>query len=365
MYKINYAILCMLLFLVTPYIKAQTPATDPAWILQTSGTEEFNSTLDTVNKWRARYSFGNYNNGAEYNYPANLIQTGTTLKIKADTLLTGVHIPYSEWAIPNTAGVTCAYQSGAISSRPSGGVERYHYGYVEGYAKVPTGAYSYWPGLWLFSCNVYNEIDFMEPKAPDCYNGYQYGTNIFLSNSVTTCSPTSSNYQLVTGVNLMSAAFHKYATEWGPDRVNYYYDDVLVRSVYDPTGAAIPQNPMMAIINFCVDPDYAFLPSDWNAKPHGNATPTHWPQYFEIDYLRYYKLNVDCSNNLTICTPATDYSTRAVKKTITTGGACSPTFNTSDSYTLRATDYVTLDAGTTITDNGSGRFSVVIIACPQ
>jgi len=43
----------------------------------------------------------------------------------------------------------------------------------------------------------------------------------------------------------------------------------------------------------------------------------------------------------------TDYSSRAVEKNITIGGSCSPFFNTSE-YTLRATDSVTLNAGSEV-----------------
>jgi beta-glucanase (GH16 family) len=362
----------LLFFVCFNFLKAQIPINDPAWILQTSASEEFNAPLDTVNKWYPRYAWGWLNNGAEYNYPANLIQTGTTLKIKADTLTSGVTYTPSIWASTPSVGVTYAYQSGAISTRPSGGQELYKFGYIEGYVKVPTGKWPYWPALWVWSCsNGYNEIDYLEPNADDCFNGYYYGTNRFISASG--CNPTYTlGQQDILNVPLMSAAFHKYATEWAPDRVNYYFDDVLVRSVYDISGATIPQNPMMAIVNFCIDPFYCLLPSNWNNTSyfpnypnHGDNTPTQWPAYFEIDYLRYYKLNTACSSTLSICTPSTDYSARAVQQSITSGGACSPIFYTSDGYTLRATDYVLLDAGTTVNDNSSGYFAVIIQACPQ
>lgn len=365
--------LVLVLFLLVNLkeMKSQIPSNDPAWILQTNFSEEFNSTLDTINKWRPRYTWGNINNGAEYNYPSNLIQTGTTLKIKVDTLTSGVYVTPSIWANPPSAGVTYAYQGGILSSMQTAGVERYKYGYIEGYAKMSTSYWPYWGGFWLFGCGSgYNEIDFFEPNSVDCFNGTQYGTNVHLGPSI--CQATSMNYQHITNIPLMSAAFHKYAIEWAPDRLDFYFDDVVVRSIYDPTGTTIPQNPMMLIINLAIDPYFSFLPSNWNNPVyfpnyplHGNQSPTQWPQYFEIDYLRYYKLNVDCNNNLNICTPSSDYNNRPVVKTIVAGGTCSPTFNTSDAYTLRATDYILLDAGSTINDNGSGYFAAITMQCPQ
>jgi hypothetical protein len=58
---------------------------------------------------------------------------------------------------------------------------------------------------------------------------------------------------------------------------------------------------------------------------------------------------------------------RAVEKNITTKtvGSNIPVFNLSDNCTLRATDYVILDAGTTINATGTGQFSVIITPCPN
>jgi len=157
--------------------------------------------------------------------------------------------------------------------------------------------------------------------------------------------------------------------EWTPDRIIWYIDDLPVRTVYDGTGAAIPQYAMAVILNFAIDPYQACLPANWNTPlvmPHQNKLPTLFPQYFEIDYLRYYKLNTDCNTNLTICVPG-NYD-RKVKKTIITNNTCTPTYNPSTvaaSYTLRATDYVTLDVGTDINPTGTGYFAVDVIACPQ
>jgi len=371
-----YLKLIALLMLTCLYqAKAQIPVNDPAWQIQTGASEEFNAPLDFTTKWYNQYPWGPLNNGAEYNKPANLDQsTGTTLKIVADTLVPGIHVAPSRYADVWANGVTYVYQSGAIQTRQVSGSDVYKFGYLEVYAKYPTSYYPLWPASWVWGCDggPYNEIDYAENGAANSYDGHKMGTNKWINTS--TCNNASGSGQDITGLPLLSSAFHKYATEWAPDRVNYYFDDVLVRSVSDPSGATIPQNPMAAIINFAIDPWYAYLPSDWNndtiyhsaTNPvHGNASPTLWPQYLEIDYMRYYKLNTDCNTNLTICTPSTDYSSRAVEKTIEAGGSCTPTFNTSDEYTLRATDNVTLDAGTTIADNGSGYFAIIIMPCPQ
>ena len=371
MNKLKLILLAATLLFCIRTINAQIPINDAGWVLQTSASEEFNSALNFTTKWYSAYPWGGFNGGAEQNLAANLDQSsGTTLKIKADTLIPSVQNPNPNYNSIPPHLVTYVYQGGAIQSRPVSGTESYKFGYLEIYAKFPTGSYTAWPAFWLWSASCsspqfYNEIDIAENGGPNSYNGYMMGTNVWINTSTCSYSGNTSYPQDITNLPLISAAFHKYAVKWEPHSITWYIDDAPVRTMYDATGVSIPQNAMAVIINFAIDPWNSFLPSDWNTFTHNGHHPQLFPQYFEIDYMRYYKLNTDCGTNLTICTISTDYSTRAVKKTITTGGSCSPTINTSDSYTLRATDHVVLDAGTTINSNSSGYFAVEITACPQ
>jgi beta-glucanase (GH16 family) len=387
MKKTGHPLLLLFALTLSHISFGQIPVNDPAWQLQpggtSGGTEEFNSTLDYTNKWFDQYPWGDYSLGAEIDLPANLIQTGTTLKIKVDTLIPNVTRPNT--VFNNTTGnVTIAYQGGCLQSQMQGGSDVYKYGYLEIYAKYPTSYYAYWPAFWLWSAACtpvyYNEIDICENGAFDSYPGTHMGTNNHLHLSGSCANNdllNTENYLKITGLPLLSSAFHKYAIEWAPDRMIYYFDDVAVRTIYDPTGALIPQHSMAVILNFAWDPYAAYLPSDWNNTKifplypkHNEQSPVLHPQYFEIDYLRYYKLNTDCSTNLTICTPGTDYSARAVEKSITTGGSsgCTPTFNpttTANSWTLRATDFIQIAAGTTINPSGTGYVLLETMPCPQ
>ncbi len=80
---------------------------------------------------------------------------------------------------------------------------------------------------------------------------------------------------------------------------------------------------------------------------------------------------VECSSASTICTPS-DYN-RKVKQTITTNSACSPDYSpttTAGSYTLRATESITIAAPTgsnsvTINPTVSGYFAIQTMDCPQ
>ena len=374
--------------MLIPNSKAQLPINDPAWHIDTSLSDEFNESSINVNKWDTTYNywdslnglFYNVNNGAEWDFNRNLIMTGTSLKIKADTLNPN---QYKAWGtFPDLkygtygSGLTYAYQGGMIMAK---GQAQYTFGYVEVNAKYPSKKYPLWPASWLWSNSrtykYYNEIDFAENSALQSYEGNHIGNNYHVAD-------TSSNYyngvnggtDVTLPVDSLSGGFHKFAVQWDPHRIIYYFDDVTTSAIYDPSGDSIPQNAMTLYFNFCVDPWAAYLPANWNNDTtyfnlphHGDKTPTHWPQYLEINYVHYYTLNQACGTDLTICTP-TDYSARKVQKSITVGeGTCTPDFNGADtahSYTLRAVNYVILGAGTTINPTGTGYFAIDMTACP-
>lgn len=353
--------------LVSTNIKAQIPVNDPAWILQTDFSEEFDSTALRPSKWSIAdptnigpYSVVCYTTNVSLGYNSG-IGSGT-VKIKADSM----RLPKHDTII---SGKVFKYQGGSIGTVYT--AYSYKFGYIEIHAKYPIGQYAYWPAFWTWkdSCATpvsyswYNEIDVCENAQNDALIGHNMGTNIHLGN-LNSCSNDNSNEYSVTGLPRLDSIFHKYAIQWGPNNLNFYFDDSLVRSVYDATGNSIAQKDMWALLNFNVDTTYA----------NNHNVSSSFPAYFEIDYLHYYKLNTQCGTDKTICTPSTDYYNatpkRAVEKTITTGGSgCggspSVTFNTSDKCTLRATDYVILDKGTTISDDGSGQFVIMIEPCPN
>lgn len=386
-------------FLILQIAKAQLPVNDASWHLHPGMSDEFNAANINTALWDTTYNFwtgsvlSNVANGAEWDFSSNLIMTGTTLKIKADTLSPN-HV--STWGnFPDygygTTGqsLTYAYQGGVIKSKDAPLDTLYSFGYVEIRAKFPSKKYNPWPAFWLNSIsddNYYNEIDIAENNSLESFKGYQVGNNAWVNNSGDDPFCCGHNTFAIANVlpstDSLKGAFHKFAVEWNSTGITYYFDDVPTTTVYDPTGVYIPQNPMRVFLNFCVWPWAAadgvpghghgpILPADWNGLlsgvlPHGNETNRLWPQYFEIDYFHYYTLGKDCSTNLTnLCTPG-GYD-RKVKKSIATDNTCTPTFNPSTaagSYTLRATDYVLLDVGTVIDPSGTGYFVVETMGCP-
>ena len=337
--------------MLIPNCKAQIPINDPAWIKDNNLSDDFYGTTLNTSKWRTWD--GEYQHGRGLDFKRNLQFSGDTLKIHVDTLDTNI----------TYLGQIYAYQSGEIESIDSS----FMYGYYEISAKFPVGNIAYWPAFWLWNggnCDIpgaprwYNEIDITENGSTQSFNGHEMGINMNWANP-NSCYPYDKiDTNTIKGLPRVDSIFHKYACQWNVNNLAYYFDDSLVLSV-----------PNSVVPNF---PHHLKLNLDFNiGGPPGNLP--HMPSAnFKIDYFYYYKLNTDCKDSLTISNPSTDYynasPARAVKKSITTVtvGGTSPTFYLSDDCTLRATDYILLDAGTTITGTGTGgQFSAIITPCPE
>lgn len=368
--------------LITSISFAQVPLPngDSSWIYQSNLSDEFDSTALRTYKWNNAYWGGispTIANGAEINYASNLSFNSATLKIKADTLVPNVTrawgtFPDYHYSQPSQS-LTYAYQGGVIQSKTAG----YKYGYFEYSAKFPSNKYSLWPAIWLLGGKdtvAYNEIDIAENNAYQSFQGNLIGNNYHSSNITAIWDSLwhgGFNNAVLPAGDSLSGAFHKYALQWDSLQISWFFDDVKVASLYDPTGAKIPRYSLGLLINFCVDPQFAYLPNNWNGtnipNPHRNKTPTNWPQYLEIEYVRYFKLSAECSSDLSnLCSPS-GYN-RKIKKSITTDASCTPTFNPSTaagSYTLRATDYILINEGTTINPSGTGYFTIEPTPCPQ
>lgn len=324
-------------------MKAQLPLSDPTFTLVLH--EEFNS-FDPL-LWHNQYTWrGPVNNGLEYNSPANLNYTLNTgyLTIKCETVspitfTLGDYSPYN-------------YQSGVIQSKFT-----HKYGYFEISAKLPVGQ-GFWPAFWTLggapstcTAGIYNEIDIMENNGDQSVSGTELGTH-YHWRDINSCERTSAS-NIINGLANM-ANEHKYAVFWEPNRMTWFFDDVPVAIINDPTYT--PQNACCTIINFAIDPDPGRMPDG----------TTVFPAYYQINYLKIWQLIPDCNANPTFCSNfnAGTYVSK-VKQSISIGGSgCSDNINTSGNINFWATDFVLLDEGTTITDNGSGSFMAATTQCP-
>ena len=160
-----------------------------------------------------------------------------------------------------------SYTSGMISSYRKFDLT---YGYVEMRSKIPRGQ-GLWPAFWLLTYEKLPlfEIDIMEiighePQRVHTTIHYRESNDMNLEDG-----------NVYEGADF-SANFHLFAVEWNSNAIIWYIDNV---ECYRVTHH-VPQQPMYIIANLAVG-------GDWPGSPDRT---THFPAYFEIDYIRAYQL---------------------------------------------------------------------------
>ena len=313
--------------------KGQTPVNDLNWKLDTSKSDEFNSSKINTSKWHLldcpSGDCCNWGGGTAFE-KGNASDSGGMLRLRTDG--------------PGYAPIPCNRETYATAGIASDSAN-YSYGYYELYARLP-GFYSngspcagkFQPSLWMqyvqsdSSCQiVHNEIDPMIPgplytNASTDNSGWSYQDG--------KCGAyTVGQVQFNSPVPLF-AAFHKYALEWNTNKIIFYFDDVPFGEFYN--SPTMTMHPMFLYIEEgLADTTYPF------------CLNTPFPQYYSVDYFRYYKLNLDCNTSTTLLTNA-DLSAYifSVKSDITFG-------NGTDSISLNSTDVKYFRAANTITINGT------------
>ncbi|RJG00015.1 glycoside hydrolase family 16 protein [Noviherbaspirillum saxi] len=156
------------------------------------------------------------------------------------------------------------------------------YGYFEMEAKLPRGKGT-WPAFWLFAHPDKRrpEIDVMEAYAggedPWGYTDADgvsrptsYGATVWLDEDV-----EAGKYQHQAKKDL-SAAFHKYAVRWEPDRQTFYFDGKKIHTV-----EARMTDKMYIMLDL------------WFGSSSGEpdaSTPQGKGNSFEINYVRAWQL---------------------------------------------------------------------------
>jgi len=313
------------------------PNLDDNWKLNTTKSDEFNSTTLDNSKWDmldpwngVGYNWG----GGQYFRPANVSVDGNNLQLKVED------IPWSD-----------KYYSGGVHSVD----HNYSYGYFEIRAKLP-GFYNngspcgegFWPAFWTYyvehdvnGCRkVHDEIDILEPSGsqyadaktnvcgwhdehPDCnIDHIKIGEGTF-----TNSTPLFDN-------------FHKYAVEWLPDRIIFYFDDQPFYFEYN--HPKIVMKPQFVVIDQQIDGGLSV--------PYLNPN-TPLPQYMSVDYFRYHELNYSyCGQNATILNNTQLNSfTYGVRQNIIIGNGSSSIFLLGgDNKTFRAINEITINGDFTV-----------------
>jgi beta-glucanase (GH16 family) len=157
------------------------------------------------------------------------------------------------------------------------------YGKIEARIKLPRGQ-GIWPAFWMLGADIDSvgwpacgEIDVMENigREPQINHGSLHGPN-YPSAGITARYELSNRHPLY-------KAFHRFAVEWSPDRIEFFVDGVLYETA---TAASLPaganwvfNRPFFFLLNVAVG-------GDWPGNPDGT---TVFPQKMLVDYVRVWK----------------------------------------------------------------------------
>ncbi|CCH51809.1 glycoside hydrolase family 16 [Fibrisoma limi BUZ 3] len=174
------------------------------------------------------------------------------------------------------------YTSARLLTR---GKAEWKYGRIEALAKLPAGRGT-WPAVWMLGKNIptagwprCGEIDIMEHVGFD--EGVVHGT--VHTEAYNHGKKTQKGQQ--TPVPDATQAFHLYAIEWTPDKIDFFIDDrkyyTVEKSVLGSTVAEWPfDQPFYLILNVAVG-------GNWGGQK--GVDETIWPRRMEVDYVRVYQ----------------------------------------------------------------------------
>ena len=304
-----------------------SPSQDDNWILNILKSDEFNDTICDKTKWDILDppSVGfNWGNGGQLFIPANVLFDGNCLKLKADI---------------------CTFNPNKVCS---GGIQsenrNYGYGYYEIRAQLPgynwngqPCGYGFWPAFWTYyqvkedNCIViHDEIDILEP------DGLQYASanvNVCGWHDENNCEHSKIGEGWYTSATPLFVGFHKYAVEWLPDRIIYYFDDEPFFENYN--SPSMVMQSQYVVIDFQLD--------GW----HSPYSDTPWPQYMNVDYFRYYELdNTHCNDVIMITSVSQLYNINGVCGDIIIGdGENFIDMLSNTNKTLRASNNIIINNG--------------------
>ena len=136
--------------------------------------------------------------------------------------------------------------------------EKFHFGYFEIEAKLPTG-YALWPAFWMYGSPWPPEIDILEGYTGNRQDYLHFNIhNPLAYNKVESCVHYG-NVKEETKTNLPARAammfkdprkhFIKYGCNWQKDIIEIYYDNRLVRTITDKQILKEMDQPQMVLIN--------------------------------------------------------------------------------------------------------------------
>ncbi|MDO5561025.1 MAG: family 16 glycosylhydrolase [Oscillospiraceae bacterium] len=241
--------------------------------------EEFDSNDLNTDVWAYSYPWSDH-----HNYSAVVRQSQVAVR-DGRLVLTATRVADDDW-IKDNAGETgytdnigekkwrkYSHKTGVIHLP----FDRYPLNgnlYIEGRFRMPDKS-GFWPAFWLNGNNSWPpEIDIFEYLSNTPEKIY---VGIHRQDSSKANSDAGAGWWITRNPSFFQNEFHTYALDWGKTYINYYIDDVLVRSIEDMNYINNQKN-MYMIINLGVG-GWAEEPED---SPGDNTT-------FECDYVHIFR----------------------------------------------------------------------------
>lgn len=281
-------------------------------------SDEFNDDTLDLSKWELQPwgqggLYGNNGKNQEYNTLNNaIIQNGILNIVTKRETITAKAIDWMdadailEDGLPNLRPYF--FTSSNIWTK-----YQFYHGKFEARIKIPRGK-GFWPAFWTYRGNPWNEIDIFEfwneydiwgefdpqqlAKVQHMTVHYDYGNN-----ADNMCHTKRS------GVDC-SQDFHIYGMIWDEDKIQWFFDGVLIRTDYrrfsilgQEIGCDVfantsylqdkiyPEDPMNIILNLAIQ-----------YGNNGQESPdesTVFPNQMEVDWVRYYQHNANTNISIT------------------------------------------------------------------
>lgn len=341
---------------------------------------------DTEGKWQA-YLYGTNLTAGSTN--RNVYQPSQCIfdvdagmaKLVAD--YKGEHLTCDDVVLPTIPqGVECVdlelnsfniqYFSGAlVSVNNEISYHKYKYGYFEIRCKLPVhrGAF---PAFWLWEhkyendLKFYEEIDIFEyswgiakdtPNSNGPSDNRCFTTGIYYNETGSTFIDSCRVSKVFTRVPDNSPSMDEWNTFgclWLPDRVEWYINDIMVNSYYNPDS--IPKHDMHIKANYAINSDL----DDIDSFEEYTLSDTMF-----IDYIRVYQPICDCGTSVLIDAQSDLNNYRpGIKRSVTISSSSTVpiTVGSQDNVSIIASKKITIDKP--FKANAGARLEALIQQCP-
>lgn len=336
--------------LIATWIKAQVPSNDPSWILTSIGSDDFTGALTNYSfsgDWRNVWCYCNAGTPVSIDVKDckrvnNPIFVGPDAQgnsfilletKKQNNVVTQPNYCNSNYTscapVNNVTGTKTYISQGYLTSN-----KLFKYGYFELRARLPfipsnltsSGlAANFWLKSWVSG----NEIDVFEFRGESNTNGFhKWGGNSHYNAGSTVISDPS---QVMTLSEPITNNWHKWALEWGPNSLKYYFDGALVYTSYNHAAEMDLQQIILDVnVGNFVSP---------------NVTTVD-PYNYEIDYIHIYGLNTSQLNNCYINNSGPNFNSisNSVYQCVELGNGTISS-SSGKEQNIRATNYIQLGPG--------------------